>query len=312
MASFSSKIKKELSARYGGDRHCDIAEAAAIINACGMVSSDGIKIQTENLYVAKKFFTLIRKTFNIEMQVSMRRNSQLKKNMVYTVFIKASKSSDEILFAAGIKQTDTLAVKKRISPLLIKSYCCKRAYLRAAFLCSGSLADPEKNYHLEFVNNDRTLAQELIGIINFFGLFAKMVERKDHFVVYLKEGEQIVDLLNIMEAHVALMDFENVRILKDMRNNVNRAVNCETANLNKTVSAAVRQIEDIIYIKNTKGLEFLSPALEEVANMRLEHSDISLKEIGQILSPPVGKSGVNHRLRKISDIADNLRGDVQT
>ena len=137
---------------------------------------------------------------------------------------------------------------------------------------------------------------------------AKIVERKKHYVVYLKVGAQIVDILNVMEAHVALMNLENVRILKEMRNSVNRKVNCETANISKTVNAAVKQLEDIIYIKETEGLDQLPDNLKEMALLRLEHPEAPLKELGTYLDPPVGKSGVNHRLRKICEEAERLRG----
>lgn len=149
-------------------------------------------------------------------------------------------------------------------------------------------------------------AEQLRDLINAFGLDAKVVERKEHYIVYLKEGEQIVDLLNIMEAPLALMDLENVRIVKEMRNDINRKVNCETANLNKVVGAAVKQLEDINYIE-TIGLARLPEQLAEVARVRLEYPDRSLKELGSFLMTPVGKSGVNHRLRKISSIAEALR-----
>ena len=150
-------------------------------------------------------------------------------------------------------------------------------------------------------------AEQLQNIIQSFNIDAKIVERKKHFVVYIKEGAGIVDILNVMEAHVALMDLENVRILKEMRNSVNRKVNCETANLKKTVSAAVKQIEDIQYIRDNAGWSVLSENLEEIAKLRLENPDASLKELGEVLTPTVGKSGVNHRLRKFCEIADDLR-----
>ena len=167
---------------------------------------------------------------------------------------------------------------------------------------------------MEFVLVDKFAAEQLRELINSFELDAKVVERKEHYVVYLKEGEQIVDLLNVMEAPLALMDLENVRIVKEMRNDINRKVNCETANLNKVVGAAVKQLEDIEYIEETIGLSRLPEQLEEIARLRLEYPDKSLKELGSFLSTPVGKSGVNHRLRKISNIAEALRegkGEVE-
>ena len=169
------------------------------------------------------------------------------------------------------------------------------------------MSDPKKAYHFEIVCFSQGIAKLIQKIICSFSMDAKIVTRKKAYVVYLKEGSQIVDMLNIMEAHVSLMELENVRILKEMRNAVNRKVNCETANINKTVSAAVKQIKDIAYIRDTIGLDKLSEGLQELAVLRLEHADATLKELGELLEPPVGKSGVNHRLRKLGEIADRVR-----
>lgn len=179
--------------------------------------------------------------------------------------------------------------------------------MRGAFLSAGSITDPEKNYHFEIACASKEKAEQLRELFEFFGLEAKIVLRKKYYVVYLKEGAMISDALNIIEAHISLMKFENVRILKDVRNSVNRRVNCEAANINKTVSAARKQIEDIEYIKNTVGLERLSENLRDIAYARLEEPDATLKELGEKLNSPVGKSGVNHRLRKLSQIAQDIR-----
>ena len=194
-----------------------------------------------------------------------------------------------------------------VQNVVIQQSCCRRAFIRGAFLASGSLSDPEKFYHFEIVCATEEKAKQLQGIIATFDLEAKIVKRKRYYIVYIKEGSQIVDILNVMEAPVALMELENIRILKDMRNSVNRQVNCETANINKTVSAAVKQIEDIEYIRDTIGLENLPENLEEIARERVERPEATLKELGEALDPPVGKSGVNHRLRKLCDIAEQLR-----
>lgn len=313
--SFSTKVKEELVRHTGEGRHCKIAEVAAIINMCGKVKlaggEVGLKVQTENPAVARKYFTILKKTFNINVEIVIRRNRQLKKNHVYSVFITNHDDTMKVLKATHIirEKSGRLSISHHIDSLLVGSTCCKRAYIRGAFLASGSLSDPEKTYHLEFVNDHEVHAQDLVKLINSFDMDSKIIKRKKYYVVYLKEGRQIVDLLNIMEAHVALMELENLRILKEMRNNVNRIVNCETANLKKTVSAAVKQYEDIMYIEETVGLHQLSEGLEAVAVLRKENRDASLKELGQMLSPPVGKSGVNHRLRKISAIADKLRDE---
>jgi hypothetical protein len=190
---------------------------------------------------------------------------------------------------------------------MLQNTCCRRAFLRGAFLSSGSVTDPEKNYHYEITCADYEIAEQVRELFLVFGLEAKIVLRKKNYIVYLKEGTMISDALNITGAHISMMKFENVRIVKDVRNSVNRRVNCETANISKTVSAAKKQIEDIEYVKNTIGLERLPANLRDVANARLEEQDASLKELGEMMDPPVGKSGVNHRLRKISLIARNLR-----
>lgn len=178
-------------------------------------------------------------------------------------------------------------------------------------MASGSISDPEKFYHFEIVCQTPEKAQQLRDIIATFSIDAKIVSRKKSYVVYVKEGAQIVELLGIMEANVALMNLENIRILKDMRNSVNRKVNCEAANINKTVNAAVKQCEDIRFIERTIGLKELSEGLEEIARLRLQYPEASLKELGTMLNPQVGKSGVNHRLRKLSAIAQELKGSKE-
>lgn len=306
--SFSTKVKKELSVQMSSARHCMMAEIAAIISMCGRIQvlADGrcaVKIHTENLSVARKYFTLLKKTFNIKSQICIRQN--------VSCSVVITNHEDTLRVLRGTKLMDDngrIAENMMLTDyMVIRQDCCKRAFIRGAFLAAGSISDPEKFYHLEIVCTTQEKAAQLCKIIQNFEIDAKIVERKRHFVVYIKEGAGIVDLLNVMEAHVALMDLENVRIVKEMRSNVNRKVNCETANLSKTVLAAVKQIEDIRYIRDTVGLSSLSVPLEEIARVRLEHPDASLKELGTMLTPSVGKSGVNHRLRKICEMADNLR-----
>ena len=191
--------------------------------------------------------------------------------------------------------------------VVLMQNCCKRAFIRGAFLAAGSISDPEKFYHFEIACATEAKAKQIQGLILSMGIEAKIVLRKKYFVVYIKEGSQIVDILNVMEAPVALMELENIRILKEMRGSVNRQVNCETANINKTVSAAVKQMEDIIYIRDTAGFDSLPDNLREIAELRLARPEATLKELGEALDPPVGKSGVNHRLRKLGNMAERLR-----
>lgn len=286
--SFSSEVKEELAKRISPARHCQIAELAAIMHFSGQYgrSAEGdfmIGFQTENEAVVRKGFTLLKKTYNIDTDV---------------------KISEEQMRSVIDKIGD---LSEPVSPLLIKNSCCQRAFLRGAFLCIGSMSDPQKSYHLEFVCTDEDKARQLQSVIQGFDIEAKIVLRKKYYVVYLKEGSGIVDLLNVCEAPVALMKLENMRIVKEMRNSVNRRVNCETANITKTVNAATRQIEDIEYIRDHYGLENLPETLRQMAEVRLENPDAPLKELGEYLDPPVGKSGVNHRLRKLSELADRIR-----
>lgn len=313
--SFSSEVKEELSRQMSGARHCCIAETAAIISLCGHVKISGenrysVKIHTENIAVARKYFTLLKKTFNIVAEITIRQNVYLKKGRTYTITVNNHEDALKLLVTCKLIDDDGDIVENMsiVDNVVIMNSCCKRAFVRGAFIASGSISTPEKFYHFEIVCNSYDKAVQLCGLIAAFQIEAKIVERKRHFVVYIKDGSGIVDILNVMEAHVALMNLENVRILKEMRNSVNRKVNCETANLNKTVAAAVKQIDDISYIRDTVGLSFLPDTLRQLAEIRLENPDVSLKELGTLLDTPVGKSGVNHRLRKISEIAENLRG----
>lgn len=313
--SFSLKVKEELVTAIGNARHCQIAELAAIISMCGQVLHKKnefiIKITTENIFVAKKCQILAKKTFGIEAETNVRYNTHTRKNRIYNLYICDTSISLKILQAVRLlnKQNEPDENMTLTDTVGISNMCCKRSYLRGAFLCSGSISDPEKFYHLEIVCSNEKQAIQIRDAILSFDLDARIVKRRKYYVVYLKEGSQIVDMLNIMGAYVSLMNLENVRIVKEVRNTVNRQVNCETANLGKTISAAVKQTEDITYIKETIGLDSLSEGLSEIALLRLEHPDMPLKELGQLLTPTVGKSGVNHRLRKIGIIADELRQD---
>lgn len=311
--SFSGKVKEELSRQLSSARHCQIAELAALVSMCGSVIFDGsercvLKIQTEKITVARKCFTLVKKTFNIKADIAVRRNS-VRGSVSYVVAIHRKEDAFRVLQAAKLtdEQGYSYGELHTVNQVIVQQPCCKRAFLRGAFLAAGSMSDPNKAYHFEIVCTARNMAEQLRQMMCSFSMDAKIVARKKMHVVYLKEGSQIVDMLNIMGAHVSLLELENVRVLKEMRNSVNRQVNCETANLNKTVSAAVKQVADIYDIQNTIGLDKLPEALQEIAVLRLEHQDASLKELGEMLSRPVGKSGVNHRLRKLGEIADKVR-----
>ena len=309
--SFSSVVKKELCEQISPARHCRLAEISAIISFCGKIVVDKdqtliIKLQTESTILTKKIFLLLKEVFRISAELTTRSISA-KKNL-YELVLTADETA---LVLAACKLTATEEEKNGralvVEQTIVTKSCCRRSFIRGAFLAAGSVSDPNNSYHFEIVVNQKINGELLCEAMRSFDIDAKMIERKYHYVVYVKEGAQIVDLLNIMEAHVALMEFENVRILKEMRNTINRKVNCEAANINKTVKAATRQVEDILFIQKKVGLATLAEGLEEIALLRIEYPEASLKELGEMLNPPVGKSGVNHRLKKLCEIADGLR-----
>ena len=315
--SFSGKVKEELAGNISPARHCRIAELAAFIGMCGTVAINSfdqysIRIHTENLLVARKVFTLIQKTFNIKADASVRRNIS-KQTVSYAVVIRRHEDALRILQATKMTEEyeDNGESIHAVDPLIVQQTCCKRAFLRGTFLAAGSISDPEKGYHLEIVCSTMERAEQIQSIMKEFELDARIVTRKKNQVVYLKEGSQIVDFLGVVEAGIALMNLENIRIRKEISNNINRKVNCETANIGKTVSAAVKQIEDIRYIETHVGFSQLTEELEETAVCRLRYPEATLKELGEMMNPPVGKSGVNHRLRKLGRIADELRGNKE-
>ena len=333
--SFSGNVKDELAGHVNMARHCQIAELAAILQFCGRIvakenGENVLYINAENETVLKKCFTLLRKTFNIESSV-IKNDENLGLKLEHSTISSAYGNpagawpsgrqyagrhiaicEPELVWS--IFQTLKLigdngvfyGFEEPVNPLLIKNACCRRAFLRGAFLCTGSMSDPVKGYHLELVTDNERKAFQIQQVIREFELDAKIIRRKKYFVVYLKEGSNIVDFLNICEAHVSLMQFENERIVKEMRNSINRRVNCETANISKTVNAAAKQIQDIEKIRDRIGFTNLPENLREMAIVRMEYPDASLKELGQYLVPPVGKSGVNHRLRKLGEIADEI------
>ncbi len=309
--SFSGEVKKELCEQISPARHCRLAEISAIIAFCGKLVVDKdqtliLKLQTESTILTKKIFLLLKQVFRVNAELTTKTISA-KKNL-YELAISAEETA---LVLAACKLTAAGEEKNScplmVEPTVVTKSCCRRSFIRGAFLAAGSVSNPNKAYHFEIVVSQEQNGELLCEVMRSFDIDAKMIARKYHYVVYVKEGSQIVDLLNVMEAHVALMEFENVRILKDMRNTINRKVNCEAANINKTVKAATRQVEDIQYIQEKVGLATLAEGLEEIALLRTAYPEASLKELGEMLSPPVGKSGVNHRLKKLSEIAEGLR-----
>ena len=303
--SFSSEVKEELGKYVSRNRHCQIAELAAIIHyqghlARGEAGQLQLQILTENPLVLRKCFTILNKAFKIDTSEMEEECLQNHKNSVYTIVLEREEDIMNIFRAIKLMDEEGVLhdLKDGVHADILDQYCCRRAFMRGAFLCIGSMSDPMKGYHLELVCNTGQQAKQIQEVLIMFGLDAKIVTRKKYFVVYIKEGSNIVDFLGICKARVALMNLENLRILKEMRNKINRKVNCETANIAKTVNAAAKQIDDIMFIRDSIGFSKLPDHLKQMAQVRLDYPEASLKELGQYLNPPVGKSGVNHRLRK--------------
>ena len=313
--SFSIKVKNELANHISNATHCRIAELAALISMCGSVIIDEnnnykIRVKTETQPTAEKIKKLLWKTFKVDVDISTRENAYSKVGRTYTLLVGDHQQALNILQATKlINENNEIGENFSITNnIVIMKDCCKRAFIRGAFMAAGSISDPNKSYHFEIKCNSEKKAKQLIELLENYNIDGKMVARKGGYVVYIKEGEGIVDVLNVMEAHVSLMEMENVRILKGMSNYYNRQVNCETANIKKTVATSVRQIDDIDFIIQNKGIDYLPEKLQDIAWVRKENPDASLQELGEMLDPPLGKSGVNHRLRKICQIAQELRG----
>ncbi|MFD1778632.1 DNA-binding protein WhiA [Fredinandcohnia salidurans] len=306
--SFASETKKELTNLDIKDC-CATAELSALIRMNGALSFSNQKmvvdIQTENAAIARRIYTLLKKCYNVGVELLVRKKMRLKKNNVYIV--RLSEDAKEIL--EDLKIFESFSLRQEISSELVAKKCCKRSYLRGAFLAGGSVNNPEtSSYHLEIFSLYKEHNDSLCELMNVFDLNAKTLERKKGFITYLKEAEKITEFLNVIGAHQALLRFEDVRIVRDMRNSVNRLVNCETANLNKTIGASIRQVENIRYIDETVGLGILPDKLREIAELRVAYQDVTLKELGEMVtSGQISKSGINHRLRKIDEIADKLR-----
>ncbi|WP_456273361.1 DNA-binding protein WhiA [Bacillus sp. AK031] len=307
--SFASVTKKELTNLDLKDC-CSKSELSALIRMNGSLSFANrsliVNIQTENAAIARRIYSLIKKNYDTPVELLVRKKMRLKKNNVYIV--RLNEDTKEILEDLHILG-EGFTIIHNISADLVKKKCCKRSYLRGAFLAGGSVNNPEtSSYHLEIFSLYQEHNEALSDLMNSFGLNSKTLERKKGFITYLKEAEKITEFLNVVGAHGALLRFEDVRIVRDMRNSVNRLVNCETANLNKTIGAALRQVENIRFIEQTAGLQILPDKLREIAELRVTYQDVTLKELGEMVSGGnISKSGINHRLRKIDEIADKLR-----
>lgn len=311
--TFSSKIKDELSRAEISDAASAEAEVAAFVRTIGYITIKGmnkveLEFSSENAAVARRIFKVLKTAYDINASVSVSKSNRLKKLNNYIIKIDESSTRQLLADTKIVKNNDfnIMNFNYEVPEELLRSDICKRAYIRGSFMGSGSISNPERSYHAEFVSSKEIQSRTLQELLEGYGISGKNIYRKSNFVTYIKESEQISDLLALMGASSAVLNFENIRAIKETRNQINRVINCETANLDKIVDTSMRQINNIKILKKHKVIDQLPDNLRELAYLRLKHSNASLKELGQMLSPPLGKSGVNHRLRKIEEIAEDL------
>ncbi|MCF0145105.1 MAG: DNA-binding protein WhiA [Eubacterium sp.] len=312
--SFNGQVRQELSRQIAQTHHCRTAELAALLSFCGNIlitDEDEIILhfETEQEAVCSVYMQLLKKRFHIESSQVLYEERIRNRSSRYSVEIDEPGLVSEILQAVGVMEPDgSFSEEKPLEDrTFLQKTCCRRAWVKGAFLSAGVISDPDRSYHAELVCTDAETAESAAEIMTSLGLSAAVSKRGRYSPVYIKEGAQISDLLGMIDARVAMMDFENARILREVRGNINRKVNCETANIQKTADAAAAQIEDILFIRSIGGANVLPPILDEMACIRVKYPQKTLQELGNMLNPPVGKSGVNHRLRRISAIAGQLR-----
>ena len=307
--SFSNDVKNELSRLETNEVCCDKAEVLGVLRMSGAIvirgMNIGIHFSTENAALARRVLQILKNNYQVQTEVVITRSRRLKKNNRYQVRVLPAPQ-----VSIAMNELQLLSMESDLKNPLLSKQCCKRAFLRGAFLGGGSISRPSSDYHLEMVTGNEDFAHSIIKVMHTFSMKAKLTDRKNDYIVYLKDGESITNFLRVIGAHNSMMELENVRVLKEMRNNVNRRVNCETANLGKVVKAAVRQVNCIKFIDEHMGLSELPQSLQDTARLRLEYPDASLNELVEY-SGGIGKSGINHRLKKLQEMAVGLGMEVE-
>lgn len=313
--SFSSDVKNEISRQMPKKKCCELAEITGFMRIAGSIKLSGkgrlgISMATENPAIARHIKTLFSKYYSISIDLMVGEGSFNKNRNLYELVVKPENNGEQILREAGILTVREGAntIFEGIDDNIIKSKCCKKSYLRGLFLGGGTISDPNKGYHFEISTQSEILANDIKKLMNsFVDIHGKISRRKESYVVYVKDSEQIKDILNIIGAHSQLLEYENVRIIKEVKNKTNRINNCEYANMDKTINAANKQIEAINKIKHTTGIDSLPDNLIDTALIRLENPEASLSELGELLDPPIKKAGVYHRLKKLEKISNDIK-----
>ena len=308
--SFTAEVKEELSRVETPRSCCPRAELAALMRVEGTIHIAGgerfrLEMATETAPVARKAIKLMHSLYGLKTELTVRR-SVLHKTNNYLITVPSQPALAPALTDLGILD-EAGGLTYGVPPRLVRKDCCAVSYLRGAFLGGGFVADPHGDFHFELTAETELHARDLVGLMARFGIEARVTRRRGLFAVYLKGAEPIVTFLALVGAHRALLRTEDVRIIKSMRNDVNRLVNAETANLQKSADAAIAQVEDIRYLADLHGMSWLPPALQELARLRLDHPDVSIRELGEYAVPPLSKSAVYHRIRRIESLAAELR-----
>jgi len=311
--SFSNEVRNELARVIPEKDCCCKAELLGLLKQGASLVYDGdvptlLKVQAINAATARKIFRLMKESFGLQCTVDIRNRKNFFKFKVYEINTDLLKN-DNLSILQELQLLKSNNNKWNLNTEFSGKTCCKRAYLRGIFLSRGFINRPEGEYHLEIVFNDGKLAAQVQKILSRFDIPIRSFIRKNNIVLYLKESEKISDFLRVVGANRALLNFENARILKSMRNTVNRQVNCETANLAKTIEASVRQIDLIKRAMKKEGWKSLSPQLKELALLRVNYPDYSLKELGELTDPKLSKPGVAYRMRKLEKLAEDILGE---
>jgi len=315
--SFASDARGELARDLCTQECCAQSELAAALLASGGISFKGkhryaLSLTAVDGAVVRRYFGLLKQFWGITAQIRTLFSESLNGQTRYQLLIPEEES---LRLLDDLKLLDSAAlfgVRQMPSMALVYYACCKKSFIKGAFLMCGAVSNPEKEYHIEISAPTEEFAQFVMEMMNYFEIPAKMTCRKAKYVVYLKKAEEISDALTLLGAHNSVLQLENVRIKKGVSNQVNRQLNCDASNINRTMDAAAAQIEDIHYLAEEIGLEKLPKSLREIAEVRVNNPETSLSGLGELMSPPLGKSGVNARLRKLSELARKLRSGEDT
>ena len=311
--SYAADIKIELTRTVPEKKCCQLAEIAGFLRFAGSITLSGgrmgIKVTTDNASAARLFIRLIKEYFGAKTALSLGEPTPLAKGRIYELTVTPEMNSEQILREVGILgvKEGSNYITDGFDAAIVRRRCCKKSALRGAFLACGSVSDPRKGYHMELVCGSEYMAQDVRRVVNSFGLRSKISRRRNKYIVYLKESEQIGDFLNVIGATAAYFKFQEVRMMKENLNKTNRIANCESANVDKQVSAAQKQLADIRVIEETKGLGALPAHLQETALMRKQHPELSLADLAELFEPPLKKSGLNHRFAKLAEEANKMR-----